>query len=75
MTLQRRAERLRTLARTLNALNPLATLERGYAIAFDAQGGVLRSSQGLAEGDQVRVRLADGAFSARLLTMEPPDQD
>ncbi len=67
LTLQRRAERLRTLARTLNALNPMATLERGYAIVFDAEGAVLRSSHGLSAGAQIRVRLADGEFSARLL--------
>ncbi len=71
--LRQRAERLRTLARTLNALNPLATLQRGYAIAFDSAGTVLRSSRGLAAGDEVSVRLAEGEFRARLLAAATHD--
>ena len=57
---------LAALARTLNAVSPLATLERGYAIAFDQQGHALRSSSVLKAGDPVRVRLAEGEFSAQV---------
>ena len=47
-------------ARTLHAVSPLATLERGYAILFDAQGKVLRSARHVAAGTPLRARLADG---------------
>lgn len=66
--LRQGAERLRTLARTLNALNPLATLDRGYAIVFDAHGNVVRKPDTLSKGDLVQVRLADGQFDARVIT-------
>jgi len=72
--LRQRAEHLRTLARTLNALNPLATLERGYAITFDSSGRVIRSSAGLAVGERISVRLADGSFDAQLTQLRPGEQ-
>ena len=68
--MQRRLERestnLRQQARTLQAVSPLATLDRGYAIAFDAKGRVLRRAADVAPGDAVRIRLADGEFPARV---------
>ena len=66
VALRRHAESLRTLARTLNALNPLATLERGYAIAFDASGRVLRHTRGLNAGDTISLRLAHGSLHAEV---------
>lgn len=63
-TMERRLERerltLRHAGRALNAVSPLATLERGYAILFDADGKVLRSASGVAAGTPLRGRLADG---------------
>ncbi|RDS86412.1 exodeoxyribonuclease VII large subunit [Dyella psychrodurans] len=47
-------------ARALHTVSPLATLERGYAILFDAQGKVLRSAQHVSAGTPLRARLADG---------------
>lgn len=49
---------------TLNAVSPLATLERGYAIATDARGRLLRDSQQASTGQTVRVRLARGSLTA-----------
>jgi len=44
----------------LNERSPLQLLERGYAIAYDANGKVLRSAEQVAIGDDVTVRLARG---------------
>ncbi len=67
----RRLERQRlTLgqsARALHAVSPLATLERGYAIVFDAQGHVLRQATSAAPGDRLRARLADGELDVQVL--------
>jgi exodeoxyribonuclease VII large subunit len=46
----------------LNERSPLQLLERGYAIAYDASGKVLRSADQVALGDDVSVRLAKGAL-------------
>jgi exodeoxyribonuclease VII large subunit len=52
------------LRATLRALSPAATLERGYAIARDASGAVLRSAATVGSGDALRVLLADGEVAA-----------
>ncbi|HEY9511660.1 MAG TPA: exodeoxyribonuclease VII large subunit [Rhodanobacter sp.] len=58
--------RLRHLAHALHAVSPLATLERGYAILFDATGQVLRSAQHVAIDTPLRARLADGELALRV---------
>jgi exodeoxyribonuclease VII large subunit len=56
-----RSERLQT---ALESLSPLAILERGYALVFDAQGRLLKDVSGLKLGDQISARLAHGEFQA-----------
>ncbi|NOR68945.1 MAG: exodeoxyribonuclease VII large subunit [Methylomarinum sp.] len=56
-----------TLAQTLNAVSPLATLERGYAIVSDPKtSAVISSSQQLAIGDTVKTRLAHGHLISQI---------
>ena len=43
---------------------PLRILERGYAIAYDASGKVLRSPDQVALGEDIAVRLARGELGA-----------
>ncbi|MEO7072807.1 MAG: exodeoxyribonuclease VII large subunit [Rhodanobacter sp.] len=59
--------RWRHLGRALHAVSPLATLERGYAIVFDAHGKVLRSAQGVVAGTALRARLVDGELALRVV--------
>ncbi|MEP7096312.1 MAG: exodeoxyribonuclease VII large subunit [Dokdonella sp.] len=59
--IERRAGHLGELARTLNAVSPLATLQRGYAILFDrTSGNVVRSVAQVQPLQTLRARLADG---------------
>ncbi|MGB0036370.1 MAG: exodeoxyribonuclease VII large subunit [Candidatus Acidiferrales bacterium] len=48
----------------LDERSPFQLLERGYAIAYDASGNVLRSPDQVAEGDDISVRLARGLLDA-----------
>ena len=48
----------------LRERSPYELLKRGYAIAYDASGKVLRSADQVSTGDPVSVRLARGEFSA-----------
>jgi exodeoxyribonuclease VII large subunit len=64
---QRDARRVASLARALQAVSPLATLERGYAILFDEHGAVLRSAQNVAPGAALTARLHDGELSLQIL--------
>jgi exodeoxyribonuclease VII large subunit len=44
----------------LDSLSPLAVLSRGYAIAFDEAGNVIKRAADVAKGQPVRIRVADG---------------
>jgi exodeoxyribonuclease VII large subunit len=48
----------------LQALSPLAVLQRGYALVQDADGVLVRSVEQLAAGQIVQTRLGDGSFSS-----------
>lgn len=48
----------------VRALSPLATLQRGYALALGPAGEVLRSVGDVAADDVIGVRLADGSVRA-----------
>jgi exodeoxyribonuclease VII large subunit len=62
--------RLSVAARTLDAVSPLATLQRGYAIVTDASGDVLTSATRVAVGEPIQARLAKGALIARVESTE-----
>ena len=48
----------------LEERSPFRILERGYAIAYDASGKVLRSPDQVAIGDDISVRVAQGELGA-----------
>ncbi len=66
--------RLGRVAASLDALSPLAVLQRGYAIAEDADGRLLRDASSVSPGDQLRVRLAMGRITARVEDAETNDE-
>jgi exodeoxyribonuclease VII large subunit len=55
---------------SLDALSPLAVLQRGYAIAQREDGSLLRDAKSVAIGDSVQVRLAKGRIRARVENSE-----
>jgi exodeoxyribonuclease VII large subunit len=50
----------------LEERSPFQLLQRGYAIAYDASGKVLRSPDQVSLGDDISVRLASGALDAEV---------
>jgi exodeoxyribonuclease VII large subunit len=56
-----RSERLQT---ALESLSPLAILDRGYALVFDANGKLLKDAASVKVGDEVSARLAHGEIQA-----------
>ena len=64
--LRKRARVSAWLAASLDALSPLAVLQRGYAIAESEDGRLLRDARAISVGDSVRVRLAKGRIDARV---------
>jgi len=68
--LRARRERLERLRLQLEERGPLQVLERGYAIATDAAGNVLRSSEQVAIGDTVAIRLQRGKLISEVRNKE-----
>jgi exodeoxyribonuclease VII large subunit len=68
--LQNHSARLAALEARLHSLSPLAVLDRGYALVLAADGAVVRSSAQLTPGDQLTTRLADGAITSRVETIQ-----
>ncbi|HNB51450.1 MAG TPA: exodeoxyribonuclease VII large subunit, partial [Anaerolineales bacterium] len=60
-----RRTRLDGLTQKLTALNPLAILERGYAVVTTPDGHAVRRTSQVSPGDPLTVRVADGTFPAR----------
>ena len=58
-----RSERLQT---ALASLSPLAILDRGYALIFDANGKLLKDTQTVTVGSSISARLAHGHIEAEV---------
>lgn len=69
--LEREQVRLQGSLERLNALNPLAVLQRGYAAMKDADGRCIGSVRDLGEKQQVTLLLRDGSAQAEILSVTP----
>ena len=63
-----RAVRLERAYLRLQALSPLAVLNRGYAIVYAPDGSILRNATSARAGQTIRARLAQGSLRATVLT-------
>lgn len=64
--LSRTAHRLALARRGLDAVSPLATLSRGFAIVTGSDGALLTEAAAVMPGAEIEARLAHGVLSARV---------
>ncbi len=64
--LQLQRQRLAKTVELLDTVSPLNTLKRGYAIAADSQGNIIRNSQEVQVGDTVTTKLGEGELDCRV---------
>lgn len=64
--IQKKHEQLNLACKTLHTLSPLATLDRGYAIASH-RGKLLFSSKAVKAGDLIAVRLSKGMINCSVI--------
>jgi exodeoxyribonuclease VII large subunit len=62
--LLRRLGQLQRISGQLEALSPVAILERGYALVFDSSGTLLKDAAQVKTGDEISARLARGEIRA-----------
>jgi exodeoxyribonuclease VII large subunit len=55
---------------SLEALSPVAILNRGYALLFDASGELVKDASRLNAGEEISARLARGRIHARVTATE-----
>lgn len=67
-----RRARLTQLVGRLQSLSPLAVLARGYALAFDEQGRLLRAPDDAHIGQALRLRLQGGGLRVTVTAKEQP---
>lgn len=71
--LQRDALHLRGLARSLEAVSPLATVARGYSILTRSDDGTLvRSTLQVQAGDTLHARVDDGVLDVQVVAFKAP---
>ncbi len=73
--MQRRLEtarlRLGELGRALEAVSPLGTLQRGYALATDSHGRLLTDAGRVHPGEEIELRLARGRLICEVKASRP----
>jgi exodeoxyribonuclease VII large subunit len=65
-SLLERKVRLDRIDTALHALSPMAILERGYALVFDAEGKLIKDASQVRPGDEISARLAKGTVDAKV---------
>jgi exodeoxyribonuclease VII large subunit len=69
--LQLLRQRMDALGESLNHLDPLRVLDRGYAMVTDAHGAVLRHAHQAELGTQITITLANGQLGAKVNQLYP----
>lgn len=64
--LENKQQAIQALARTLDAVSPLGTLNRGYAIVSDPSGQILHDRKQVSKGEKISIQLAKGQLSAKV---------
>ena len=62
-SLEDRLSRLRSLLRTLG---PESAFERGFSIAMDSTGRIIRSTADVSPGEEIRTKVRDGEIRSRV---------
>lgn len=68
--LDREQHRQTALSQTLRSLNPAQVLQRGYAVARDANGAIVRRADQLQPGTWLTLQLAEGSVRVQVQAPE-----
>ncbi|GAA0458105.1 exodeoxyribonuclease VII large subunit [Alkalibacillus silvisoli] len=58
----------------LSILNPLETMKRGYSITYNQNGEIIKSTEDLSVGQDVKVSLVDGKVHCHVQSVEERDE-
>lgn len=66
--------KLHNLIGRLNALSPLATLNRGYSIAVNKEKKLLKSVEGIKENDVIQILMSDGKVTSKVTSIDKGEE-
>lgn len=69
-----KAQDFQRLAGHLNALSPLAILERGYSITFSEDNALLKNIRQIKPGQMIRTRVWKGVVHSKVTSLEPAEE-
>lgn len=69
-----RYNQLQQQAHALDAVSPLATLGRGYAIIMNEKEQIIRQAKQVKTGDHIRARLAEGQLYCQVTQIKESDE-
>ena len=64
--LAERRQQFAQIAAALDAMSPLKVLARGYSVATDEKGAIIRSISDASGGDRIQLRVTDGMIPCRV---------
>ena len=73
--LTQKKSQLSNVARTLNVISPLQTLERGYSITLDNNGVPILSIKQINPGDTIETRLHNGRIISQVKSCDKTNQE
>ena len=65
-----KSKSLHLCSATLDALSPLAVMDRGFSIVQTEKDRIIRDARDVSAGDKLKIRLANGKLSAEVLSSE-----
>ena len=66
-SVQRRRAHVEKRQAGLQALSPVAVLERGYSITYDDSGKIVRSTESVKAGDRLQTQVSDGSIASKVV--------
>lgn len=67
ITMNKKTEHFVSVIEQLQIVSPLATIARGYSVSRDKSNRVIRSTQQVKVGDNVRIQVSDGEISTQVI--------
>ena len=64
--LSKSQSRLITYEKVIKSIDPQNVLDRGYSLIINMEGGVIKDSAQIMEGDKITAKLAKGSFRAKV---------
>lgn len=71
--LQQKNEQFIHTVDKLSLMNPLAVMKRGFAIVYDLDESIVKSTKQVDTSDQIKVHISDGKLHCKVLHIEEED--